>query len=151
VSSSFDNYQGHDHFQMALTLFGYIEVREQLNILNSLCDEIKEEELRTSLENAMTRVRSMSEKRNKIAHAQWGTLDGEEARFWRGLTSEHLRQISSGSKPTRRTDNVFTLAEIITLTVEATKLRDELHTILIQATISSLPSFPGILNRPPHV
>ena len=105
-----------------LTLFGWVQTYEQIQILSALAEETDESALR----DAISEVKDLSEKRNRIIHAEWGTIDGKEARFWRGLTIKALDQIAKETNPSRRTGSVFTLQEIKAFTENAVSLRDKL-------------------------
>ncbi|MCA0015875.1 hypothetical protein LB561_22035 [Mesorhizobium sp. B292B1B] len=86
------------HLDAATIVFDTVGNKEQIEILTGLAELLPNAAQRDALSILLSSVKAFSIRRNKIIHANWGTLSGEPARFWSGLTSTHFDEIWSGSQ-----------------------------------------------------
>lgn len=109
-------------------VFEKIGVREQLDILDDMIELIDDNDLRGGLAVSLIAVRKISVSRNKIAHSRWGTIDGQSARFWVGITTAQASDIAGEQRkgPTWRNKFIFTVDQINALTNECVAERDNL-------------------------
>lgn len=130
-------------YAIANTIFDRIGVREQIEILTELVATIPDAERNERALMALKEVEELSKVRNKIVHAGWGQFNGEAARFWHGITSSRLSEISQES-PKGKADRIrfiFTISEIAALTTRNANVRSKLEILLNEIINERLQSF----------
>ncbi|UVK51883.1 hypothetical protein DBIPINDM_005206 [Mesorhizobium sp. AR02] len=120
------------HLDAATVVFDTVGNKEQIEMLIGLAGFLPRADQREAFSGLLSSVKTLSIKRNKVIHASWGTLDGEPARFWSGLTSTHLNEIMSGSQKGGGylQNHVHTVTRLDGILSEMVQLRHELQNAL---------------------
>ena len=103
-----------------------------LEIVNALAERIEDETLRARFAAAMTDAKTLSTKRNKVAHGGWGYFNNELARYSHELTGDDFNEIMRETQVgnNKRRTRIFTANDIDALATECVRVRDELVGLL---------------------